>query len=79
MQRQCDEGPAVAGLLSQLEAIVEESGNPTGFDAGAWLSAWLREPLPALGGERPIDLLETMEGEALVSQKLAQIQSGAYA
>lgn len=77
-----DEGERVVGvakLVGQLEAIVEESGDPTGFDAKAWISRWLLEPLPALGNDRPLDLLDTMEGQALVSSALAQVQSGAYA
>lgn len=68
----------LAKLVGQLEAMIEESGTAEGFDAPEWLSRWLREPLPALGG-RPIDLLDTMEGQALVSRALAQLQSGAYA
>ncbi|MEA3045968.1 MAG: hypothetical protein QOJ53_300 [Sphingomonadales bacterium] len=77
-----EEGERVIGiakLVGQLEAIVEESGDPNGFDAPRWLSQWLREPLPALAGTRPVDLLDTMEGQSLVSQALGQIQSGAYA
>lgn len=77
-----DEGERVIGvakLVGQLQAIIEESGDPAGFDAGAWISSWLREPLPALGGARPLDLLDTMEGQALVSDALARVQSGAYA
>lgn len=66
-------------LVGQIEAMVEESGDPEGFDAPEWLSRWLREPLPALGGDRPINLLDTMEGQALVSRALAQMQSGAFA
>jgi len=69
----------LAKLVGQLEAMVEESGEPEGFNAPEWLSRWLHEPLPALGGGRPIDLLDTMEGQALVSRVLSQIQSGAYA
>ena len=69
----------VAKLVGQLQAMVEESGEPEGFDATGWLSRWLREPVPALGGTRPIDLLDTMEGQAMVSKVLAQMQSGAYA
>ncbi|MCW8085050.1 type II RES/Xre toxin-antitoxin system antitoxin [Sabulicella glaciei] len=69
----------VARLVGQVQAIVEESGSPKGFDAAAWMSRWLGEPLPALGGARPLDLLDTMEGQALVSGALARIQSGAYA
>lgn len=66
-------------LVGQLEAMIEESGDPQGFDAPKWLSTWLREPSPAMGGVKPIDLLDTMEGQAMVSQALAQIQSGAFA
>lgn len=76
------EGERVLGvgrLLGQLQTMVRESGNPEGFDASAWLSAWMSAPVPALGGARPLDLLDTMTGQALVSQVLAQMQSGAYA
>jgi putative toxin-antitoxin system antitoxin component (TIGR02293 family) len=76
-----DESERVIGLarlVGQLEAIVQESGNAQGFDATAWMSRWLSEPLAALGGVRPIDLMDTMEGQGVVSTALAQIQSGAY-
>lgn len=76
------EGERVLGvgrLLGQLQTMVRESGNPEGFDAAAWLSAWMSAPVPALGGARPLDLMGTMTGQALVSQVLAQMQSGAYA
>lgn len=69
----------LAKLIGQVEAMVDEAGEPEGFDAPVWLADWLREPLPALGGDKPIDLLDTMEGQALVAQALSQIQSGAYA
>jgi putative toxin-antitoxin system antitoxin component (TIGR02293 family) len=69
----------VARLVGQIQAIVEESGDPQGFDAAAWMSRWLSEPLPALGGVRPLGLLDTMEGQTLVSNSLARIQSSAYA
>ena len=59
--------------------MLEESGNPQGFDAKGWISRWLQEPLSALGGVRPIDLIDTMEGQNLVSTTRAQIQGGAYA
>lgn len=71
--------PGVARLVGQVRNIVEESGDPHGFDATAWMSRWLGEPLPALGGVRPLDLLDTTEGQALVSNTLVQMQSGAYA
>jgi putative toxin-antitoxin system antitoxin component (TIGR02293 family) len=77
-----DESERVIGLarlVGQLEAIVQESGNAQAFDATAWMSRWLNEPLAALGGVRPIDLMDTMEGQSVVSTALAQMQSGAYA
>ena len=69
----------IARLVGQLQAMIQESGDPEGFDATGWLSRWLSEPLPAFGGERPVDLMDTMEGQTLVSMALAQLQSGAYA
>jgi uncharacterized protein (DUF2384 family) len=69
----------VAKLLGQLRAMIEESGEPDGFEANAWLSRWLREPAPALGGARPLDLMDTVEGQSLVSRTLAQMQGAAYA
>lgn len=69
----------IVKLVGQLEAMIQESGNPEGFDAAAWMAQWLKEPLPAFGGVRPIDLIDTMEGQALVSTVLTQMQSGAYA
>ena len=68
----------LARLVGQVEAIVQESGNARGFDATAWMSRWLNEPLAALGGMRPIDLMDTMEGQGVVSNALAQMQSRAY-
>lgn len=68
-----------ARLVGQVEAMLADAGGPAGFDAGAWLARWLADPLPALGHARPLDFLNTMEGQALVAQKLAQIGSGAYA
>ena len=68
-----------ARLVGQVEAMVRESGEPEGFDARAWIARWLIEPLPAFGGVRPAELMDTMEGQGLVSAALARVQSGAYA
>jgi putative toxin-antitoxin system antitoxin component (TIGR02293 family) len=69
----------MAKLVGQLEAMIQASGDPAGFDATGWMSRWLQAPLPALGGQRPMDLMDTMEGQALVATALAQMQGGAYA
>ena len=65
-------------LLEQVGGMVRQSGEPAGFDAAAWLSPWLSEPLPALSGARPTGFLNTAEGEAQVSTILARTQSGAH-
>lgn len=69
----------IAKLVGQLEAMVQESGDPDGFDAAAWMSEWLKQSVPALGGARPLDFMDTIEGQNMVSSLLAQVQSGAYA
>ena len=69
----------VGRLVGQVQAMVEESGDPKGFDAPAWLTRWLGEPLAALGGARPRDLLDTIEGQRMVSEALGRMRSGAYA
>lgn len=69
----------IARLIGQVQTMVEQSGDPEGFDAARWLGRWLDEPLPALGGKRPGDFMDTAEGRGLVSNLLATAQSGAYA
>ncbi len=69
----------VTMLISQIEQIVNESGNAQGFDAAAWVSQWIESPVPALDGRKPIELMDTAEGRAIVSGLLARMQSGAYA
>lgn len=66
-------------LVGQVEVMVTESGDPTGFNAAHWVAEWLERPLPALNHARPADFMDTMEGQALVSSLLAKMQSGAYA
>jgi len=65
-------------LIGQVQAMVMESG-AADFDAARWTAAWLQEPVPALGGARPVDFMDTMEGQGIVSRLLSQMQSGAYA
>lgn len=69
----------IARLVGQAEQMVRESGEPDGFDAARWVADWLETPLPALGGSRPAALMDTAEGRRMVSDLLAQMQSGAYA
>lgn len=77
-----DESSKVIGmarLVGQVQAMVDESGDPMGFDAPAWTATWLDRPLPALGGRKPAEFMDTAEGQQLVSSLLARMQSGAYA
>ncbi len=69
----------VAALIGRVQAMVEESGNPTGFDAAHWVADWLAKPLPALAGATPASYMGTFEGQRLVAELLAMSQSGAYA
>lgn len=66
-------------LIGQVEVLVAQSGNPEGFDADRWVGEWLERPLPVLGGAKPADFMDTMQGQELISRLLAQSQSGAYA
>jgi putative toxin-antitoxin system antitoxin component (TIGR02293 family) len=68
----------VAKLIGQVETIVQQSGDPEGFDPGKWVAEWIGTPQPALGGRRPDELLDTAEGQGMVSDLLARMQSGAY-
>jgi putative toxin-antitoxin system antitoxin component (TIGR02293 family) len=69
----------MANLIGQVQIMVEQSGRPDGFDAAKWVARWLEEPVPALDGECPASYMDTMEGQRLVSNLLATMQSGAYA
>lgn len=66
-------------LIGQVEMMVCESGDPKGFNAAKWVAQWLDEPAPALGGRKPGNLMDTAEGQEIVSQLVARMQSGAYA
>ena len=68
----------MASLIGQVHTMVCESGNPEGFNAAEWVARWIDRPLPALGGLRPAQLMDTFDGQALVSSMVARMQSGAY-
>ncbi len=69
----------VETLIGMVQAMVEQSGEPAGFDAARWVSDWLTKPLPALAGAAPASYMDTFEGQRLVAELLSMSQSGAYA
>lgn len=69
----------MARLVGQVQQMVDESGDPEGFDAAAWVAQWLEKPLPALAGQRPAEFMDTADGQAVVSALVSRMQSGAYA
>lgn len=76
-----DESSRVVGmskLIGQAQAMIEESGAIKDFAPAAWFARCLDQPLSALNGLRPGNLMDTGEGRAVVSILLSRIQSGAY-
>ena len=68
----------MVSLIAQVQTMVNESGNPEGFDAAKWVGRWIDRPLPALGGQRPAEMMDTPDGLALLSNIVACMKSGAY-
>ena len=66
-------------LIGMVQAMVEQSGDSTGFDPALWVSGWLTKSLPALAGATPASYMDTFEGQKLVTELLSISQSGAYA
>jgi len=77
-----DESERVLGvgmLIGMVQTMVEQSGDPAGFDAARWVAGWLASPVPALAGATPASYMDTIEGQRLVAELLARTQSGVYA
>lgn len=68
----------VSALAAIVQRLVNESGDPVGFDALVWTKCWLHRPAAALGGLCPAEYMTTPEGRALVEQLIMRMQSGAY-
>ncbi len=82
--------PEVAGyramgllrVMSTLQQLLQESGDPAllpGFDLEAWVSAWIRTPVPALHGKTPADMLRNPEGQRAVEDLLERMRGGLVA
>lgn len=68
----------IIALRNLVQRLVRESGNPQDFDASAWVTAWIREPNPALGNIAPVQLFQTPNGCEKVRTLLLRMQSVAY-
>lgn len=70
----------ISRLIGQVDAMVRESGEvPADFDAARWFAAWMSQPVAALGGLRPQELLDTADGREALGTLLLQMRSGVYA
>lgn len=70
--------PDITWLVDIVDRIVHESGDPTGFDAKAWVERWISEPCRPLGNRRPSEYLDTEDGRRIVRGLVGAMQSGAY-
>ena len=68
-----------AKLVGQVQAMVNESGDPAGFDAARWVAGWLSQPMPAIGGRSPGEYMDTAEGQQIVAGLLERTRGGAFA
>ena len=67
-------------LIGQVDAMVRASGQaPAGFNAARWFAGWMAQPVAALGGLCPQELLDTADGREALATLLLQSQSGVYA
>lgn len=67
-------------LLALAQTIVDESTSSEAehFDTVKWLGQWIIRPQPALGGYKPVELLDSTAGVSMVAKVLGAIRSGTY-
>lgn len=78
-QEQTERVVGLMKLVGQVKTMVEQSGEPEGFDAALWVGQWLEQPNSALKGIAPAELMDTVEGQKVVANLLSMMQSAAYA
>ncbi len=69
-------------VMSTLQQLLKESGDPAllpAFDLEAWVSVWIRTPLPALHGKTPAEMLRNPEGQRAVEDLLERMRGGLLA
>lgn len=68
---------ARAALLDKLGQMIEDSGGVWNrAELSAWMGAWLAEPLPALNGAMPAQLLGSEEGRCQLETLLERMRGG---
>lgn len=76
------EGELVLGLgklIGQLKALYNDSGEIQDFNTTTWLASWFQEPVPALGGIKPVKYLCSIAGQQYVGKLIRQAIHGSYA
>ncbi len=68
--------PEQSDRLARLVRLVDRAEEALGSREQA--ARWLRTPNRALGGRRPLDLLESDIGTAMVERTLGRIEHGVY-
>lgn len=67
-------------LIGQVDAMVRASGQAgDDFNAARWFAGWMAQPVAALGGLCPQELLDTADGREALATLLLQMRSGVYA
>jgi len=52
------------------------TADASSFDVDAWVAAWMKSPLPQLGGKRPAEILLMLEGWEAVEGALESMGGG---
>lgn len=66
-------------LIGLAQKLVNQFGNPSGFNTPQWVGEWIETPIPALANAKPADYLDTGEGVKLVESTLMRTVTGVSA
>lgn len=78
-QRETPKKPMPADLASKAWLFAETLAKATEvFGSREQAEAWLNKPAIGLDGQRPIDMLQTVQGTELVNDFLARLEYGVY-
>lgn len=76
-------GYAIVGIIELINAVEEmvrrdPAEGAESFDAERWVGHWIQMTIPALGSQRPIDLMDTAAGREAVMRVLAADREGVF-